>query len=83
MKSNASAAAWIVCAVALCSFIALASGDILTTSPTTDEGVHLSSGYAYLAGGHYQLNPEHPPLLKKLAALPLLAMKPFGIDRKR
>lgn len=73
-------AAWIVCAAALLSFLALAIGNIVATAPTTDEGVHLAAGYAYLTGDHYQLNPEHPPLLKKLAALPLLAMKPWGFD---
>ena len=71
-------AAWIVCAAALLSFVALAIGNVVATSPTTDEGVHLAAGYAYLTGEHYRLNPEHPPLLKKLAALPLLAMKPWG-----
>ncbi len=81
MKMTGGAAAWIVCAAALLSFVALAIGDIVTTSPTTDEGVHLAAGYAYLTGDHYQLNPEHPPLLKKLAALPLVAMKPWGFDR--
>lgn len=72
-----------VCAAALLSFVALAAGNIVATSPTTDEGVHLAAGYAYLAGDHYQLNPEHPPLLKKLAALPLLAMKPWGFAGDR
>lgn len=78
---NDSAAAWILCAAALLSFIGLAIGNVVATSPTTDEGVHLAAGYAYLHGDHYQVNPEHPPLLKKLAALPLLAMKPWGFDR--
>ncbi len=81
VKPERSAAAWIVCAIALLSFLALAIGNIVATSPTTDEGYHLVSGYAYLAGDHYQLSPEHPPLLKKLAALPLLPMKPWGFDR--
>jgi hypothetical protein len=78
VKPNPGVAAWLVCAAALLCFAALAIGNIVTTSPTTDEGYHLVSGYAYLAGGHYQLAPEHPPLLKELAALPLLAMKPWG-----
>jgi hypothetical protein len=66
--------------VALLAFVILAIGDIVTTSPTTDEGVHLSAGYSYLVTGDYRLNPEHPPLLKKLAALPLLPMRPWGFD---
>jgi 4-amino-4-deoxy-L-arabinose transferase-like glycosyltransferase len=41
-------------------------------SPTYDEVAFLPAGYAYLRWGDYRLNPEHPPLAKKLAALPLL-----------
>ncbi|MFH1597643.1 MAG: glycosyltransferase family 39 protein [Patescibacteria group bacterium] len=41
-------------------------------SQTIDEGVHLSSGYAYLKDLNFELNPEHPPLSKYLAAIPLL-----------
>ena len=43
---------------------------------TTDEGVHLSAGYSYLRTGDFRMNPEHPPLLKYLAALPLLSVHP-------
>lgn len=43
-------------------------------SQTTDEAIHLSAGYTYLTRGDYRLNPEHPPLVKTLAALPLLAL---------
>ena len=32
----------------------------------------LPAGYSYLHWDDYRLNPEHPPLVKKLAALPLL-----------
>ena len=41
-------------------------------SPTYDEVAHLPAGYSYLHWDDYRLNPEHPPLVKKLAALPLL-----------
>jgi hypothetical protein len=42
-------------------------------SLTGDEVTHLPSGYSYLATGRIELNPQHPPLLKLLAALPLRA----------
>ncbi len=45
-------------------------------SQTTDEGVHISAGYTYITRGDFRFNPEHPPLVKILAALPLLAIKP-------
>jgi len=41
-------------------------------SPIVDEIAHIPSGYSYLTTGDYRLNPEHPPLIKDLAALPLL-----------
>ncbi len=43
---------------------------------TYDEAIHLSAGYSYWKTGEYRLNPEHPPLGKLLAALPLLWLKP-------
>lgn len=79
--NRADGAAALICAAALLAFVALAVGDIVLTSPTTDEGVHLSAGYSYLVRDDYRLNPEHPPLLKKLAALPLVPMQPWGFDR--
>ncbi|MDH4358857.1 MAG: glycosyltransferase family 39 protein [Candidatus Berkelbacteria bacterium] len=44
-------------------------------SQTTDEAVHIAAGYTYLKTNDYRFNPEHPPPVKKLAALPLLFMK--------
>ena len=41
-------------------------------SPTYDEVAFLPAGYTYLHWDDYRLNPEHPPLVKMLAALPLL-----------
>lgn len=43
-------------------------------SGIVDEVAHIPAGYSYLKFGDYRLNPEHPPLLKDLAALPLLLM---------
>src|SRR5215212_3540595 len=68
------AAAAIVAAAALAAFIALALGDLLTSSPTSDETAHLVAGYSYLVTHDYRLNPEHPPLAKMFAAVPLLGM---------
>ncbi len=39
---------------------------------TFDETAHVASGYSYLTQRDFRLNPEHPPLIKDLAALPLL-----------
>lgn len=41
-----------------------------------DESVHLSAGYSYLLTHDFRLNPEHPALLKQLAALPLVFLGP-------
>lgn len=46
-------------------------------SATYDEPAHLVAGYTYLRWHDYRLNPEHPPLVKKLAALPLLWLEPW------
>ncbi|MEK7169568.1 MAG: phospholipid carrier-dependent glycosyltransferase [Patescibacteria group bacterium] len=43
-------------------------------SATMDELAHIPAGYSYVKYLDYRLNPEHPPLLKVLAALPLLGM---------
>jgi 4-amino-4-deoxy-L-arabinose transferase-like glycosyltransferase len=44
-------------------------------SLTFDEGDHMYAGYMMLHAGDYGLNPEHPPLVKMLATLPLLGEK--------
>ncbi len=66
----APAAAWLL---ALCFLIqgALASRD---ESLTWDEPGYIAAGYANLVHGDYRLNSDHPPLLQKLSALPLLGL---------
>lgn len=39
---------------------------------TFDETAHIGAGFSYLTQKDYRLNPEHPPLVKDLAAFPLL-----------
>lgn len=54
-------------------FIALFS--VWNDSLTMDEVAHLPAGYSYLTQKDMRLNPEHPPLIKDLAAIPLLFIK--------
>jgi 4-amino-4-deoxy-L-arabinose transferase-like glycosyltransferase len=44
-------------------------------SVTSDEIDHLHAGYRYLRCNDFGWNPEHPPLAKIVAAVPLLAMR--------
>jgi 4-amino-4-deoxy-L-arabinose transferase-like glycosyltransferase len=43
-------------------------------SLTLDEGAHLYAGYQHWRARDFGVNPEHPPLVKLVAALPLLGM---------
>ena len=44
-------------------------------SQTFDEATHLYAGYCYLKRGDFGINPEHPPMVKLVAALPLLPLR--------
>jgi 4-amino-4-deoxy-L-arabinose transferase-like glycosyltransferase len=46
----------------------------LQESPSWDEGDHIYAGYMNWKHGEYDLNPEHPPLVKLIATLPLLPL---------
>ncbi|MCD9185584.1 MAG: glycosyltransferase family 39 protein [Pyrinomonadaceae bacterium] len=46
---------------------------IVRTSATIDEAPHILAGYRHLQCGDFGINPEHPPLLKMLAAVPLMS----------
>src|ERR1035441_6158909 len=41
-------------------------------SPTSDEPPHIAAGLSYLETHTFRANPQHPPLMKELAALSLL-----------
>lgn len=55
-----------------CAIIVLQIVVSLTNkSLTFDEPNRFLSGYQYVTGGDFRLNPEHPPLVKYLVGLPL------------
>jgi Dolichyl-phosphate-mannose-protein mannosyltransferase len=64
-------AAFLLLLMAINMFAAIAHKGI-----TNDEIVHIPAGYYHLVAGEYQLNNEHPPLIKMWAALPLLLIQP-------
>jgi dolichyl-phosphate-mannose--protein O-mannosyl transferase len=64
-----------LCVFALCAlFAAQAVWGMAQQGATFDETAHLPAGYSYLATNDHRLNPEHPPLAKLIAALPLAAL---------
>ena len=67
---------WIWLAVVFLLLIMLAEVGLSTRreSPSWDEGDHIYSGYMNWKHREYSLNPEHPPLVKLVATLPLLAL---------
>lgn len=57
------------------SFIAIVSLlNAWNDSAIFDETAHIGAAYSYVARHEIRLNPEHPPLIKDLAGLPLLFM---------
>ncbi|HEB01515.1 MAG TPA: glycosyltransferase family 39 protein, partial [Candidatus Portnoybacteria bacterium] len=52
----------------------LAVGSMRDDSAIMDEVAHTPAGYSYLTQKDARLNPEHPPLIKDLSAIPLLFM---------
>ncbi len=61
--------------VAIVISLTLAILSVKGDSITTDESPHITAGYSYLTQKDMRLNPEHPPLMKDLAAVPLFFQK--------
>ena len=51
-------------------------------SQTIDEAMHLAAGYSYLAKKDFRVEPQNPPLIKELLALPIFLTYrlPFNPD---
>ncbi|MEK7163078.1 MAG: glycosyltransferase family 39 protein [Patescibacteria group bacterium] len=67
---------FLLVAIILTSFFLMLNSSF-QESATMDELAHIPAGYSYIKYLDYRLNPEHPPLVKALAALPLL-FQSFG-----
>jgi hypothetical protein len=63
---------FLIVALLVCQFWWRGERFIAANGPTFDEAVHLVAGYGYWTNGEYRLNPEDPPVLKLLWALPLV-----------
>jgi 4-amino-4-deoxy-L-arabinose transferase-like glycosyltransferase len=65
---------WLSALSLLAVMLLLLFGSARGDSFTFDEPPHITAGYAYLRFRDARLNYEHPPLLKMLAAIPLLPL---------
>ena len=66
---------YIIAGILLTTMFFLCVFSMKDDSATMDEVAHLPAGYSYLTQKDMRLNPEHPPLIKDLAAIPLLFIK--------
>jgi len=64
---------WITAALLLSVFFFQSYSSSLVKSPTFDEPAHIGAGLSYWQTGAITANPQHPPLLKEMAGLSLLA----------
>ena len=63
-----------VLAGGLTLLLVLGFTSLRTKSAVYDEIVHFSAGYTFLRFGEIRFNPDHPPLVARTAAAPLMAM---------
>ena len=72
MSPRAGAMALAAAGVGL--YVALCLASMRWSACTFDEPIHLPPGYVSWTLGDHRMNPDHPPLLRRVAALPLLFM---------
>ena len=61
-------------------WLALGLHGAWTLAAVVDEVPHIAGGLAVVRYGDHRMNPEHPPLLKVLAVLPLELVRPPRLD---
>ena len=69
-------------AVLLILHVGLAIGSLVLESPTVDEVIHMPAGLTYLQTGSFRLYHHNPPLVKVIAAIPVLFSNPV-VDYKK
>src|SRR5215471_14441216 len=72
MQNNQRIFGVLLATLLLMLMTALAGGAARRESVTVDEVSHIGAGVSYLQRLDLRMNPEHPPLPKVLAALPLV-----------
>ncbi len=75
-KRISSRFAWWTLALIMIASFGLMFWASRTDSAIMDELAHIPAGYGYVHNLDYRLNPEHPPLVKALAMLPVLFLNP-------
>ncbi|MFH1656292.1 MAG: glycosyltransferase family 39 protein [Candidatus Nealsonbacteria bacterium] len=63
---------YILASALLIIMIGMALFSMKEDTLTFDETAHIGAGYSYLSQRDMRMNPEHPPLIKDLSAVPLM-----------
>jgi hypothetical protein len=64
----------LVVAILVAAFLLISFSEARGKSPTSDEPPHIAAGMSYFVTHEiFRANPQHPPLMKELAALSLMA----------
>src|SRR5258705_6634787 len=66
---------WVVLAGASAVFVIAAGHAAWLDGPTYDEPTYVASGLTALSRHDLRINPQHPPLAKVVAAVPLLPLR--------
>src|SRR5947209_2674141 len=69
----------LIVAFLLLGHYGLAASSLVRENPTVDEANHLPAGISYWQTGSFRLYHHNPPLIKMIAAVPILTdVAPFG-----
>ncbi|WP_161958753.1 glycosyltransferase family 39 protein [Ferruginivarius sediminum] len=76
MRSASRLRVCLIVAVLLAAFAGQAVVSMRQKSVTVDELVYITAGYYHLTTGDFRFNMTNPPMMKLIAAAPLLLLKP-------
>jgi 4-amino-4-deoxy-L-arabinose transferase-like glycosyltransferase len=68
--------AGLLIALAVSAYVVLSVTAFVDESVTVDELAHVPAAYTYIELYDFRLNPEHPPLVKLIAGLPISFLSP-------